>query len=115
MAEVATRQSACAHVCVCVYAWCSAAITCSSAQPRVPAMSTALCKHTEFAPFSQSFFFLFQPSQRDSQSDTVFSDWHVGGAMLDVATSDDANDWPWGNDLLRQGERKKGARRESLM
>lgn len=33
--------------------------------------------------------------------------------MLDVATSDDANDWPWGNDLLRQGERKKGARRET--
>lgn len=30
--------------------------------------------------------------------------------MLDVASSDDANDWPWGNVLLRQGERKKGAR-----
>lgn len=34
--------------------------------------------------------------------------------MLDVAASDDANDWPWGNDLLRQGERKeeRGKERE---
>lgn len=30
--------------------------------------------------------------------------------MLDVASSDDANDWPWGNVLLRQGGSKKGAR-----
>lgn len=27
---------------------------------------------------------------------------------MHVTTSDDANDWPCGNDLLRQGERKKG-------
>ena len=50
-----------------------------------------------------------------SQSDTVFLDWHVEEATSDVATSDDANDWPWGNDLLRQGERKKGARRETVL
>lgn len=32
-----------------------------------------------------------------------------------MATSDDANDWPWGNDLLRQGEKKKGARSETVL
>lgn len=35
--------------------------------------------------------------------------------MLDVATSHDDNDWPWGNDLLRQAERKKGARRDRVL
>lgn len=43
---------------------------------------------------STIFFFLFQWSLRDSQSDTVFLDWHIEEMMLDVATSDDANDWP---------------------
>ena len=32
--------------------------------------------------------------------------------MLEVAASDDANDWPWGNDLLRQGERKEESGKE---
>lgn len=111
MFEVAIRQGVCVCLNVCICAWCSAAITCSLAQSRVPAMSVALCKHWKFLSFRRPLFFLNQWSLRDSQSDTVLFDWHVGEVMLDVATSDDDNDWPWGNDLLRQGERKKGARR----
>lgn len=112
MAEVAIRQGVCmcAWMCVYVCVWCGPTITCSTSQSRVSAMSTAFCKHRKLISF-RCIFFLFQWSLRDSQSDTVFLDWHIGEVMLDVATSDDANDWPWGNDLLRQGERKKGARR----
>lgn len=35
--------------------------------------------------------------------------------MLDMATSDDANDWPWGNDLLRQGEKERGKESDRVL
>lgn len=71
-------------------------------------MSTAQCKHGEFCLLFFSLFLFFEVI-------LSFQDGHIGEVMLDVATSDDANDWPWGNDLLRQGERKKGARRETVL
>lgn len=117
MAEVATRQSACAHVCVyiCVCA-CGAASLSPAPAPNPGSLQCQPHSVNTQNLFPFAIFFLFQGSLRDSQSDTVFSDWHIGEAMLDVATSDDANDWPWGNDLLRQGERKKrGKERESYV
>lgn len=62
-------------------------------------MSTALCIHTEFIP-------LFPSRACEILKATVFLDWHIAEVILDMATSDDANDWPWGNDLLRQRERR---------